>query len=156
RRLAPLRRAGARGGAATPPAAATPRPGHAAGRGDGGGAGDGAGGSGPARPARDGHLRGGRGDGRGGVMDEATAVALGTLGAALLLDRFADEYPTPLHPVVWMGAVVSGLLRLAPAAGWWRQLLFGALLTAGVVALFTAAAFLLMHFTAAVPFLALV
>ncbi|HKI37565.1 MAG TPA: adenosylcobinamide-phosphate synthase CbiB [Gemmataceae bacterium] len=89
-------------------------------------------------------------------MDPATATALGILAVALLLDRFAGEYPTPLHPVVWMGALISGLLRLAPAAGWWRQLLFGALLTAGTVALWTAVAVLVMHFSAAVPFLDLV
>lgn len=89
-------------------------------------------------------------------MDQGTATALGILGAALLLDRLAGEYPRPLHPVVWMGGLISGLLRLAPAAGWWRQLLFGALLTASVVAFWAAAAFLVMHLAASVPFLAVV
>jgi adenosylcobinamide-phosphate synthase len=88
-------------------------------------------------------------------MDPATATALGMLGIALLLDQLAGEYPLPLHPVVWMGRLISGLLRLAPSAGWWRQLLFGALLTAGVVALCAAAAALVMSLAAAVPFLGL-
>jgi adenosylcobinamide-phosphate synthase len=88
-------------------------------------------------------------------MDPATATALGTLAVALLLDRLSGEYPTPLHPVVWMGGVISGLLRLAPAAGWWRQFLFGALLTAGVVGLSAAAAFLVIRLASAVPFLGL-
>jgi adenosylcobinamide-phosphate synthase len=80
-------------------------------------------------------------------MDAATVTALGTLGAALLLDRFAGEYPAWLHPVVWMGRLVSALLRLAPAAGWWRQFLFGALLTAGMVGFWAGLAFLVMYGT---------
>jgi adenosylcobinamide-phosphate synthase len=74
-------------------------------------------------------------------------LALGILVAALLLDRFAGEYPTPLHPVVWMGRLTSALLRLAPAAGWWRQFLFGGLLTACVVAIPTTVAVLVMNGT---------
>jgi adenosylcobinamide-phosphate synthase len=89
-------------------------------------------------------------------MDAATATALGTLAVALLLDQLAGEYPAPSHPVVWMGWLISGLLRLAPAAGWWRQFLFGALLTAAVVALCTAAAVLVAHLAGAVPFVGLV
>jgi adenosylcobinamide-phosphate synthase len=89
-------------------------------------------------------------------MDEATAKALAILGVALLLDLFAGEYPAPLHPVVWMGAGISVLLRLAPAGGWWRQFLFGALLTAGTVAFWTAAAVPVMHFSAGVFLLGLV
>jgi adenosylcobinamide-phosphate synthase len=89
-------------------------------------------------------------------MDAATVTALAILGLALLLDRLVGEYPTPLHPVVWMGKLISGLLRLAPAAGWWRQFLFGALLTASTVAFWTTVAALVMHFSAAVPFLDIV
>ncbi len=88
-------------------------------------------------------------------MDEATASALGILGAALLLDRFAGEYPAPLHPVVWMGHLIAALLRLAPAAGWWRPFLFGALLTTGTVVFWAALAFLVMRLAAGVPLLAL-
>jgi adenosylcobinamide-phosphate synthase len=87
-------------------------------------------------------------------MDPATVTALGTLVAALLLDRLG-EYPAALHPVVWMGWLISALLRLAPAAGWWRQLLFGALLTAGVVAFWTAATVLVLRYASPVPFLGL-
>jgi adenosylcobinamide-phosphate synthase len=78
-------------------------------------------------------------------MDQATAAALAALGAALLIDLLAGEYPAPLHPVVWMGTGISALLRLAPAAGWWRQLLFGAVLTVGTVAFWTAAAVLVVY-----------
>ena len=62
-------------------------------------------------------------------MDTGTITALGILAVALLWDQFLGEYPAPLHPVVWMGRLISGLLRLAPAAGWWRQVAFGAALT---------------------------
>ncbi|HEX5271834.1 MAG TPA: adenosylcobinamide-phosphate synthase CbiB [Gemmataceae bacterium] len=78
-------------------------------------------------------------------MDQATVTALGILGAALLLDRFAGEYPAPLHPVVWMGRLTSALLRRAPAAGWWQQFLFGGLLTVVAVAVPTALAGFVMH-----------
>ena len=78
-------------------------------------------------------------------MDEGLTVALGALAAALLLDRLVGEYPAPLHPVVWMGRLISGLLRWAPASGWWKQLIFGAVLTASVAALCTAAAVLVMR-----------
>ena len=89
-------------------------------------------------------------------MDEATASALAILGVALLLDLLAGEYPAPLHPVVWMGAGISALLRLAPADGWWRQLLFGAFLTTGTTAFWAAGAVLVMHFSAGVFLLGVV
>jgi adenosylcobinamide-phosphate synthase len=85
-------------------------------------------------------------------MDLSTATALGILGTALLLDQLVGEYPTWLHPVVWIGRLTSVLLRLAPVAGWWRQFLFGAILTIGVVVFWTALAYLVMRLTANVLF----
>jgi adenosylcobinamide-phosphate synthase len=85
-------------------------------------------------------------------MDLSTATALGILGTALLLDQLVGEYPTWLHPVVWMGRLTSVLLRLAPVSGWWRQFLFGAILTIGVVVFWTALAYLVMRLTANVLF----
>jgi len=82
-------------------------------------------------------------------------MALGILAVALLWDRFLGEYPAPLHPVVWVGWLVSGLLRLAPPFGWWRQLIFGALLTTGVVAFCTVVVWQVMYFSNVVPLLAL-
>jgi adenosylcobinamide-phosphate synthase len=55
-------------------------------------------------------------------------TALAILVGALVWDRLLGEYPAPLHPVVWIGLLISGLLGLAPQRGWWRQLVFGALL----------------------------
>jgi adenosylcobinamide-phosphate synthase len=71
-------------------------------------------------------------------------TALVTLIAALLLDGFVGEYPTALHPVVWIGKSVSFLLRLAPQNGWWPPLLFGLLLALGLpAACFLASQFVL-------------
>jgi adenosylcobinamide-phosphate synthase len=84
-------------------------------------------------------------------MGPELTTALATLAAALLLDRLFGEYPTPLHPVVWIGKAVSLLLRLAPRTGWWRQLAFGAFLAAAVPALAAAAALAALHLAAALP-----
>jgi adenosylcobinamide-phosphate synthase len=88
-------------------------------------------------------------------MDLGLVAALGILAVALLVDWLVGEYPAALHPVVWMGKLISGLLRFAPGLGWWRQLGFGALLTLAVVGLSGGAAYLVMHLAAAVPWLAL-
>jgi adenosylcobinamide-phosphate synthase len=77
-------------------------------------------------------------------MDPTTAALL-ILAGALLIDHFVGEYPPRLHPVVWMGRLIAALLRLAPAAGWWRQFLFGAVLTVGVVTLCGGAAWLVLR-----------
>jgi adenosylcobinamide-phosphate synthase len=84
------------------------------------------------------------------VMDSGLVTALATLVCALLLDCFLGEYPTPMHPVVWIGKVVSGLLRLAPRSGWWRQLVFGTFLTLAVPALAFAASLAALHLAAPV------
>jgi adenosylcobinamide-phosphate synthase len=90
------------------------------------------------------------------MMNPATVRDLGILCLALLIDQLAGEYPTPLHPVVWIGWLISGLLRLAPASGWWRQLLFGAVMTAIVVALPTAAAVLVARYSGGILLVGLV
>jgi adenosylcobinamide-phosphate synthase len=81
-------------------------------------------------------------------------AALGILAAAVVLDWLCGEYPLALHPVVWLGKTIAGLLRLAPQHGWWRQLAFGAVLAAvscglsaglSVLALWLAAPFPLLE-----------
>jgi adenosylcobinamide-phosphate synthase len=57
------------------------------------------------------------------------ASALCILGLALLFDLAVGEYPSVLHPVVWMGWFISGAMKLAPTAGWCSQFFFGAGLT---------------------------
>jgi adenosylcobinamide-phosphate synthase len=86
-------------------------------------------------------------------MEQVLFTPIGVLAVALLLDQTLGEYPTPLHTVVWLGNLVNALLRLAPGAGWWRQFLFGAALTAGVVAGSAAAVWWLLRLAAAVPLL---
>jgi adenosylcobinamide-phosphate synthase len=91
-----------------------------------------------------------------GVMEAGLATALATLACALLLDRFLGEYPSPLHPVVWIGKVVSLLLRCAPRSGWWRPFVFGVFLAVAVPAASAALALTTLHLAAAVPGLEIV
>lgn len=54
---------------------------------------------------------------------------LAVLILALLWDLLLGEPPFRMHPVVWLGRVISRLEQLAPQEGRCRQLLFGALIT---------------------------
>jgi adenosylcobinamide-phosphate synthase len=67
-------------------------------------------------------------------MHQDLESALIILAGAVLLDCLLGEYPRFLHPVVWLGAAISGAIRIAPASGWWRQLIFGAILAIGLCA----------------------
>jgi adenosylcobinamide-phosphate synthase len=78
------------------------------------------------------------------------------LAAALLLDRFLGEYPAGLHPVVWMGTLISLLLRCAPRSGWWRQFVFGVFLATGVTVLSGAVAVTALMLVEEVPWLEIV
>lgn len=79
------------------------------------------------------------------------ATTLTVLLCALLLDCLLGEYPAPIHPVVWIGKLVSLLLKWAPRSGWWRQFTFGVLLAAGVTTLSTVLTFAAMRLAAPVP-----
>jgi adenosylcobinamide-phosphate synthase len=89
-------------------------------------------------------------------MDARLATTLAVLVGALLLDCFLGEYPTPLHPVVWIGKSTSLLLKWAPLSGWWRQFAFGVFLTATMMAGSVALTLLALHLAAAVPVLEIV
>ena len=55
---------------------------------------------------------------------------------ALIIDLLVGEYPRRLHPVVWLGSLISLELRLAPRRGKRAQLSYGAgmvLLTTGLL-----------------------
>ncbi len=84
-------------------------------------------------------------------MHAATASTLLVLAAALVLDCALGEYPSPLHPVVWIGKAISAAMRLAPQQGRWRQLLFGALLALGICTLSAGTTFLILHWAAEWP-----
>jgi adenosylcobinamide-phosphate synthase len=78
------------------------------------------------------------------------------LGVALLLDGILGEYPAFLHPVVWIGKLISAGLRLAPMAGSWRQFIFGAFLSLLIVALSASVAWLLMQAACIAPIVEIV
>jgi adenosylcobinamide-phosphate synthase len=84
-------------------------------------------------------------------MHAATASALIVLAAALVVDWALGEYPSPLHPVVWIGKAIAAAMRLAPPQGRWRQLLFGTLLTLGICTLSAGTTFLILRWAAAWP-----
>jgi adenosylcobinamide-phosphate synthase len=83
-------------------------------------------------------------------------LLLPALLAALVIDALLGEYPSPLHPVVWMGLLISALLRLAPAKGWWRQLAFGLLLVVVVTGMSAAGAVAVLQAAQAIPWLHIV
>jgi adenosylcobinamide-phosphate synthase len=78
---------------------------------------------------------------------------------AFLMDGVIGEYPSAIHPVVWMGKLTSVGLRFAPVlpsplegvgvrgkaiSGWYRQFFSGAFLTFLIVGLSAASAWLLL------------
>lgn len=67
------------------------------------------------------------------------------LALALAVDVGLGEYPARLHPVVWMGAAISGLEARAPRGGRLRQLGYGAAVALLVPATFGGAAALLVR-----------
>jgi adenosylcobinamide-phosphate synthase len=86
-------------------------------------------------------------------MHHSAESALVILAGALLLDVLAGEYPRVLHPVVWLGKIISGLFSLAPARGFARQLLFGAVVAVGLVGASAAGAYIAMDLAAEIPYL---
>jgi adenosylcobinamide-phosphate synthase len=89
-------------------------------------------------------------------MHAATASALIVLAAALLVDWALGEYPSLLHPVVWIGKTISAAMRLAPQQGRWRQLLFGAILALGICTLSAGTTFLILRWATAWPIVEIV
>ena len=59
---------------------------------------------------------------------------MSVLALAVVLDVVFGELPGRLHPVVWMGGLLSRLERLAPA-GEMPRLLFGLVVAVGLPAL---------------------
>jgi adenosylcobinamide-phosphate synthase len=89
-------------------------------------------------------------------MSAATTSALIVLAAALVVDWALGEYPSALHPVVWIGKAISAGMRIAPRQGRWRQLLFGALLTLGTCSLSAGTTFLVLRWAAGFPIVEIV
>jgi adenosylcobinamide-phosphate synthase len=62
------------------------------------------------------------------------AARPGLLLAALAIDLLAGEPPSGVHPVVWTGRGVDALTRRTPPSGARRQLVYGAGMTAAILA----------------------
>lgn len=58
-------------------------------------------------------------------LSEDQLTRLGTLGLALAIDGLCGELPTSIHPVVWIGQLISALERRAPKSGKVGQLAAG-------------------------------
>jgi adenosylcobinamide-phosphate synthase len=69
-------------------------------------------------------------------MPEWCQPSFVVLASALALDVLVGELPRAVHPVVWMGHVISWAERRAPGRGERRQLLAGALIALLVPAAF--------------------
>jgi adenosylcobinamide-phosphate synthase len=65
--------------------------------------------------------------------------------AAIAFDLLFGEFPTPLHPVVWMGKATRLCERVAPRRGRTAQLLFGAAIVLFVPAVFAGGAALALQ-----------
>jgi adenosylcobinamide-phosphate synthase len=68
------------------------------------------------------------------------------LPLALVIDLIIGEYPAFLHPVTWIGNVISLLLKAAPGKGSALQFIYGVLIVILTTALFTAPVFFLLTF----------
>lgn len=65
---------------------------------------------------------------------------------ALAIDLTMGEFPRSLHPVVWMGKVISLGLRIVPHQGRWAQLIYGAGIVIWTIALFALPAYFLLSY----------
>jgi adenosylcobinamide-phosphate synthase len=63
---------------------------------------------------------------------------------ALAIDLTLGEFPGALHPVVWMGHIITLELKLAPGTGRRVQFIYGTSITLLTIALFFAASYFLM------------
>jgi adenosylcobinamide-phosphate synthase len=73
-------------------------------------------------------------------------VYLYILPLALVIDLLIGEYPAFLHPVTWIGSVISFLLKAVPGKGPALQFIYGVLIVLFAAALFTAPVFFLLYY----------
>lgn len=76
------------------------------------------------------------------IWPDGAWLNVAVLGLAVLFDRALPEPPAAVHPVVWMGRVISFLERLAPLDGRFLPLVAGAVVVVIVTVLFGGAAWL--------------
>ncbi len=65
---------------------------------------------------------------------------------ALMIDITLGEFPSSIHPVEWMGRVLSSVLRFAPKRGRLPQLIYGAWIALLTLALFSVSSYFLLFF----------
>ena len=65
---------------------------------------------------------------------------------ALVIDFTLGEFPRPMHPVVWLGNVISVELRCAPRSGRRLQLAYGIAMVTITVAAFALATYVLLTY----------
>jgi adenosylcobinamide-phosphate synthase len=75
------------------------------------------------------------------VLEDLFVVPL-----ALFIDLTIGEYPASVHPVNWMGGIISLLLRTSPKKGPAVQLIYGILIVVATTALFVVPAFFLLFY----------
>jgi adenosylcobinamide-phosphate synthase len=68
------------------------------------------------------------------------------LPLALAVDLVFGEYPRRLHPVVWLGQVISWQLKLAPRKNNKAQFVYGILIVLLTVALFTVPVYFILSY----------
>lgn len=68
------------------------------------------------------------------------------LPAAVLIDLVIGEYPAPLHPVVWMGQLITWELKLAPRQGRVVQFAYGIVMVVVTMALFAIPIYYLLSY----------
>jgi adenosylcobinamide-phosphate synthase len=84
------------------------------------------------------------------LLDEPVG-GLAVLVVALVIDRVFGEPPPRAHPVVWIGALTTALLRFAPATGAVAQLLYGSAVALTVPLAAVAATHLVLGALSALP-----
>jgi len=85
----------------------------------------------------------------------ATDILL-ILALALILDFTLGDPPNVLHPVAWMGRVISFLERKRPSCGNLLQIAYGVLISVAVVALFAVPVYFFLSYLRGVNFVAFI
>jgi adenosylcobinamide-phosphate synthase len=88
---------------------------------------------------------------RAAVGSQRVAHRCLTLGLAMAIDRFCGEAPVALHPVVWMGQLISAEERFLPRQGKYRQLAAGAMLVSANMLLAGVSGVATMHILHRLP-----
>ena len=65
---------------------------------------------------------------------------------SVIIDLLFGEYPARLHPVVWIGNVISFLLKFAPKRFETLQFIYGVLAVVVSIGLFSVPAWFLMEY----------